>query len=539
MHIHHFTLLRIADVIRKRVLGGILVEAFSQDKDQVVLGIGTPDDELWIRVACGAPLPHIWPVSKFAKAKKNVFDLFEPLRGRKLIDVSVQKWDRVMFLTFEGKYQLVLKMHGLSSNVILRHKAENVQIFRTSVETDFEFQPGPGEFDYDWESKSEDYADLPVKDRLRKISPLLDKNFEARVSLLMERGKSFVEALHSSLKEAESGDFYLLNDPKKIRFLLFDPEDESAIPFSDPLEALNVFFRSWFQYHAYARHYRDVDRLLKKHLKRYRGQLNSFYESIETIENARPPEEIGHIIMANLHAIPPNVKKVELFDFYQDSQITIKLKPELNAQSNAERFYQKSKKHKSRIKHLEIQIERLEEEVASFDEVEKGFKELLPPLKLELKERGFDYSHNKAMQAFVKQHMKLLKAGKPYLAEKKHPFQEFRRGGYTILVGKNAKQNDELTFRFSKKEDLWLHVRDAQGSHVVVRKSNQNEVPNEVLEYAASLAAFYSKRKREQLVPVQYTERKYVRKVRQGHPGQVIVTREKVVMVEPWDAPGN
>ncbi len=539
MHIHYFTLLRIAEVIRKRVLGGVLVEAFSQDKDEVVLGIGTPEDELWLRISCGAPLPHIWPVSKFSKAKRNVFDLFDELKGRKLTYVTVQDWDRVIFLGFEGGYQLILKMHGLNSNVILRFQGKNINVFRSSVEADYDYQPEPGIFNSEWEASADESADLPVRERLRKISLLLDKNFESRVTRLMEKGNSYSEAVKGTLAEAQSGNYYLLNDPKKIRFLLLDPEDEDTIHFNDPLEALNVFFRSWFQYHAYARHYRNVDRMLKKHLKRYRGQLNSFYESIETIENERPPEEIGHLIMANLHAIPANVKKVELHDFYLDQQITIKLKPELNPQKNAERYYQKSKKHKSRVKHLEVQIERLEEELAAFEEVEHGFAELVAPEKLEMKVKGFDYSHSKAMQSFIKQHIKLLKAGKPYLAEKKHPFQEFRRSGYTILVGKNAKQNDELTFRFSKKEDLWLHVRDVTGSHVVIRNSDQKPIPNEVLEYAASLAAYYSKRKREQLVPVQYAERKYIRKVKQGAPGQVIVTREKVIMVEPWDPPGQ
>ena len=539
MHIHHFTLLRIAEVIRTRVLGGVLVEAFSQDKDEVVLGIGAPGDELWIRISCGPPLPHIWPVNKFAKAKRNVFDLFDELKGRHLTEVNVLDWDRVLILGFEEGYQLILKMHGLNSNVILRHQGKNINVFRTSVTADQDYQLEPGAFDQEWKSTAEDHTELPIRERLRKISLLLDRNFENRVARRMEKGSSYQEAVQSTLEEVQSGNYYLLNTPKKIKFLLLDPEDEDAIHFTDPMEALNVFFRSWFQYHAYARHYRNVDRLLKKHLKKYRGQLNSFYESIETIENERPPEEIGHIIMANLHAIPSNVKKVELYDFYRDQQITIKLKPEFNAQKNAERYYQKNKKHKSRVKHLEVQIERLEEELAAFEEVEQGFSDLIAPEKLEMKARGFEYSHSKAMQSFVKRHIKLLKAGKPYLAEKKHPFQEFRRGGYTILVGKNSKQNDELTFRFSKKEDLWLHVRDATGSHVVIRNSDQKPIPKEVLEYAASLAAYYSKRKREHLVPVQYAERKYIRKVKQGAPGQVIVTREKVVMVEPWDPPGN
>ncbi|HEX2900145.1 MAG TPA: NFACT RNA binding domain-containing protein, partial [Bacteroidia bacterium] len=103
-------------------------------------------------------------------------------------------------------------------------------------------------------------------------------------------------------------------------------------------------------------------------------------------------------------------------------------------------------------------------------------------------------------------------------------------------VGKNAKQNDSLTFGHSRKDDLWLHARDTPGSHVIIRNPTAGPIPNPVLEFAASLAAKHSKRKHENLVPVQYTERKYVRKVKNGAAGAVLVEREKVIMIEPHTA---
>ncbi|MEM7038947.1 MAG: NFACT RNA binding domain-containing protein [Bacteroidota bacterium] len=139
----------------------------------------------------------------------------------------------------------------------------------------------------------------------------------------------------------------------------------------------------------------------------------------------------------------------------------------------------------------------------------------------------------KALSAFAKTHQSLLATGVPKLADRKHPFLEFHHLGYTILVGKNARQNDRLTFQFSKKTDIWMHARDAHGSHVIVRNPSGRDLPTPVLEYAAALAAHHSKRKSEQLVPVQYAPRKFIRKVKNGAPGKVIVEREKVVMVEP------
>jgi predicted ribosome quality control (RQC) complex YloA/Tae2 family protein len=113
------------------------------------------------------------------------------------------------------------------------------------------------------------------------------------------------------------------------------------------------------------------------------------------------------------------------------------------------------------------------------------------------------------------------------------PYHEFEFRGYRILVGKNAQGNDELTSRYSYKEDLWLHAKDVSGSHVLIKHQSGKKIPKDVIEYAASLAAYNSKRKTESLCPVIVTPRKFVRKRKGDPPGAVIVEREDVIMVEP------
>ena len=105
--------------------------------------------------------------------------------------------------------------------------------------------------------------------------------------------------------------------------------------------------------------------------------------------------------------------------------------------------------------------------------------------------------------------------------------------GYTVLVGNNAKQNDLLTLKFAKKDDLFFHAKDVSGSHVILKQISGKKVPNTTLEKTAALAAFYSKRKTDSLCPVGYTPKKYVRKPKGAAPGLVIVEREKVLLVKP------
>ena len=90
-----------------------------------------------------------------------------------------------------------------------------------------------------------------------------------------------------------------------------------------------------------------------------------------------------------------------------------------------------------------------------------------------------------------------------------------------------------MTFNYAKKDDLWLHVRDAPGSHVVIRKQGVLPIPKRIIEKAAELAAYFSKRKTEKTAPVIYTEKKYVRKIKGSPPGQVAVMKEQVLLIHP------
>jgi len=113
------------------------------------------------------------------------------------------------------------------------------------------------------------------------------------------------------------------------------------------------------------------------------------------------------------------------------------------------------------------------------------------------------------------------------------PFRHFAEGEYDIYVGKSAANNDELTFDFSHKEDMWLHARDVSGSHVIIKHKQNGIFPKPVIERAAQIAAYYSKSKGSIMSPVIYTLRKFVRKPKGAAHGSVICEKEKMIMVAP------
>jgi predicted ribosome quality control (RQC) complex YloA/Tae2 family protein len=120
-------------------------------------------------------------------------------------------------------------------------------------------------------------------------------------------------------------------------------------------------------------------------------------------------------------------------------------------------------------------------------------------------------------------------------ASERVPFRCFSlEHDYEVWVGRNAKQNDALTFRHARKYDLWMHARGVAGSHVVLRLPNRDARPGKpILEQAAAIAAYFSKAQGSSLVPVIVTPRKYVRKPKGAATGAVAVEREDVLLVEP------
>ncbi|HEY6436189.1 MAG TPA: NFACT RNA binding domain-containing protein, partial [Ignavibacteriaceae bacterium] len=220
--------------------------------------------------------------------------------------------------------------------------------------------------------------------------------------------------------------------------------------------------------------------------------------------------------MANLHQMKTGDEKVLLTNFYGDNKpVEIKLKKELTPQKNAEVFYRKSKNQLIELQRFTEGIAAKQKEITTLQE------------KIRVLEKIDDL---KSLQSFIDTSGLKQEANK---TEKPLPYHEVEYNGYKIWIGKNAQHNDTLTLKHTFKEDLWLHAKDVAGSHVVVKYQAGKKFPKDVIERAAQLAAFHSKRKTDSLCPVAYTLKKYVRK-RKGDPaGAVVVEREDVILVEP------
>lgn len=524
--------------LSKQIIGFEIATIFSQNKDELLIGLidnDNPETEFWIRSTFTPELTTLSFPQTFARAKRNSIDLFDEIIGAKVTSIRQFNNERAFGLELETEdgenNTLLFKLFGNRSNIILfspnkDSELEVEAIFQHKLQADWEIDYE--NLDRSLDQEKEDFVEKGIK----KTFPTFGKDVLRYIENKVGEDKSEenywqeIEKLITYFDDVDDLDFYVFLKKNDIKLFILNPnevfeaqKDEIQIlhKTKNALEACNLFYMEFSRRYYLHKEKNAALKAIEKHHRQTQNYIDKTLKKIEKVENTMRYEEFGHILMANLHAVEPRSKSVELFDFYTNEQITIPLKDHLSAQKNAELFYRKAKNQKLEIDNLYQNLEKKEEQLKT---LENQIEEI----------ENFDS---------LKEMRKYLKTNKIKVSNFQEnepdelPFKVFEYQDFQILVGKNSKNNDLLTQKFAYKEDLWLHARGVAGSHVVIKYRAGKPFPKSVIEKAASLAAYYSKRKTDSLCPVIVTPKKYVRKPKGAALGAVVVEREEVVMVEP------
>ena len=235
--------------------------------------------------------------------------------------------------------------------------------------------------------------------------------------------------------------------------------------------------------------------------------------------------QLGDILTANLHRIQKGQTKVTVEDFYDENmaQIEVSLSPLLSPQQNAAKFYKDYTRMKNAEKELKHQLELGKQELfylqSVLEELNRAQSEAeLEEIRRELQEGGYVRADS----------------GKRKIKQAKVPPMRFEStDGYPIYVGRNNRQNEELTFKAARKDDIWLHASKVHGSHVII-SCGGTKPPDDTITQAAQLAAYYSEHTGGQNLPVDVTDVKQVKKIPNGKPGMVIYHTYRTVIVNPY-----
>ena len=507
---NYFFLKRLADALKSKLAGLELITCFSQNKDELILGFGSKDQEFWIRANLSPQVSLLSFPPSFARSRRNSVDLFDSLVGSTVKTCKVFSYERSFELVFENGQRLIFKMHGSRSNVLYSSKGKIREIFRNKLTPDLSLNIQS--LDKTIEVTQENFAEnnYHPNSLIPALGKEIDSYWNENYTHLQDKEKW--AAFQKLLNDLETNPIFVSDTPSPHLTLIPSQDSFST---NDPVAASNTLYEK-LTYHLFTgKEKQSLINQLKSQIKKSESYLFKTSEKLRSLNDSRNPEEIANLIMANLNLIQNGLSKVTLHDFYSNGFIEVKLNPKLSPQKNAENYYRKSKnRHK--------EIDTLNQNIDAKEDLIKKIKRQLEELE--------SIENSKELKAFAKKY-NLRKDNKR--EPENHPYHEHELEGWKILIGKNAKANDELTLKIANKNDLWLHAKDVSGSHVVVRQQPGRNYPKHVIEHAAGLAAYHSKRKTDSLCPVIFTQKKYVRKVKGSPPGQVIVEKEEVVMIEP------
>lgn len=472
------------------------------------------------------------------------------IENSKLVDIIQTENDRVIEFVFTGRdelgdeqhYHLITEIMGRHSNILLVNKDENklyeairhippsMNSYRTLL-PGAEYRPAPKQDSinpFDFSDKLE-IMGSNTKERMKSIqSTFQGFGRDSAKELLYQIDKhehlSPTDIFHSFLKPYVENQYQptLTEEENRSSFtaLPYSSIEGEKEAFETLYELLDAYYENRAEKDRVHQQTNDLSQLLNNERKKNIKKLEKLNHEDKAADDADAYRIKGEVLTAFMHQVKQGMEKIELENFYDENKpLLIKLDPQKSPAENAQWYFSRYQKLKSRKKHLATQIPLTKMEIDYIDSVltqlEVASSSDVEEIRDELRAEGY---------------LKKQRQKKKQKQKKSKPDKYYSSDGTLILVGKNNNQNDQLTMRTAKKSDWWLHTKDIPGSHVVIRSDNPSE---KTIEEAANLAAYHSKFSLSSSVPVDYTQIKNVRKPNGAKPGYVIYDDQQTVFVTP------
>ena len=554
--------------LNKRLAGGKIDKIQQTDKEELLLMVRSLGQtyRLLINASAADNRVQLTELKKQAPSEAPMFCMLlrKRIAGGKIVRFEQEQLDRVLKISIEtyndlgdlSVFALYCELMGKHSNIILANEKgvivdaiKHVGLGMSSVRfvmPGLEYSAPPAQDKQDPSKASADDFSMAMCMVGMSIAKALSNAFfglsPAVAAQLVARYTNKTECTQLSEAEREElaerlAAFYadMAQGKEKASAVLNAlGETEAVYPFAisgsgiklyDSIgEALDSLYinsdrREWAK-----RHGASARKVLQNNIERCEKKLALYADALNSGEQMEKCRLYGELLTANLHSLKSGTDTAAVDNYYADpvERIAIPLDRQLTPGENAQRYYKKYQKLKaardmaivqreqtlSELNYLEGQLDNLTKCTA-----ENELSELIE----ELKEQGY---------------IKRDKGGKKKmkLAASK-PMHFVSSTGADIYVGKNNRQNDELTLRFASPNDIWMHAKNIPGSHVIVKGASEQDTAT--MTEAALLAAYYSRARGSENVAVDYTPRKYVKKPAGAKPGMVIYTTNKTAYVTP------
>ena len=542
---NYYTLAYLARDLDARLRGVTIEEAFTQERDEIELSFRVLHEVLIISCLTEINTAYLHP--HFSRSRRNSTNVLKSISGTTILSVSIQPMDRVISFCLRDGLTIHACFFGAKANVLVVDKESRiVDAFKgaRSVVGDT-YVLSLDKTLYSTAALRAQVSEEPgekIFTLLKRGSPALgstlvkeilfrsDVSIVSRAEDITDQQLALIEGNFTAVMTELTKPVprvYVSKDSHSTphRFSLAKLEqchqDDERL-FSDVHEAIRIFVSRMRSVQAHHSRSKNMLATLQQHRAKLQRSITAVEADLESTSRADEYDRYAHLLMSNLSSIAKGVRSIALEE-NGETRITIPLDSRMSAVQNAQRYFEKAKK--SRV---------------AYEQSRKRLLDMRGSLRVvEMLVAGAEtVQTSEELKRFLAEHaqdLEKLGIGEKAAERERLPFRTFTvDGGYEVWAGKSSRNNDELTMKFSKPNDLWFHVRGGSGSHVVLKAgSGKGEPSKKAKEQAAGIAAYYSKMRNARMVPVAMTERKYVRKPKGVPPGTVVLDREKVVFAEP------
>lgn len=566
----------VKEEIKSVALDARVSQIHQPNRDELVIALRTKNGNKKLLVSSRANSPRICftehSIENPATPPMLCMLLRKRLGGAKLVDVRQIELERIMFLDFiatnelgdKVKLTLCVEIMGKYSNIILIDENDNIVDALKRVDftmstqrlvlpnIKYELPPKQDKLcilECSGRDIVEKAINTPAEMRLSKallsamqgVSPIITRELEYMVGVDSNRELTVIDKL-KLIEKVDKLKEYIVSGEKSPTMMIKPEGKPFDISFMDIMQygemaskkrfldfstLLDSFYYERDKAERMKVKGQDLLRLCSNIQDKLCRKIAVQEKELKDSLNRDKLRKKGDLLQANMYKMVRGQGFIDVEDYYDNNKIVrIKLSPTLNPSQNVQKYYKDYRRAKTREEMLTVQIAKAKAELQYISAVQESLgraesERELTEIRQELVDEGYLKNRN------PKGRNKALKL----LPPKEYTSSD----GFTIYVGRNNKQNDKLTLKTARNYDMWLHTKDIPGSHVIIVSDNREITDTAILE-AASLAAYNSKAKESDNVPVDYTIVKNVSKPSGAKPGMVIYVNNKTVYVTPKES---
>lgn len=562
------TLMAACCELRSHWLPARIEQVVQQDRYTIYIALRTLNQRGWLslswhpqaaRICMGTPPPKGTDTFTFSQQLRH------QLNGLALLAIEpIAAWERVIDLQIGQRPQAAIDWHvyveimGKYSNVILAtvedrivtaaHQVSQQQSSVRPIQTGDSYQPPPHltdpipTLDESFEHWQRQVALVPgpLKRNLLKtyrgLSSALVLSMLSEVDLKPDQSTERLPEsdwlrLHQIWQDWLSA---LNHQAFSPGFCQSDYRTYSVLgwgithPVPETQTLLDEYYTQQLGEQVFKQLQHQLQQKVKGHLKKLNTKAKTFQNQLSASDTAEIYRDQADLLMAHLHEWQIGTKTLILQDFESGEPRTLTLNPEKNAVQNAQSWYKRHQKLKRSRAQVQPLLQAVQDEISYLEQVETSIQQLE-----EYKDAADLLTlHDIRDELILQNYFPKLEYRKE--APTEIPFYQYQSpSGWELLIGRNNRQNDLLTFRTATTYDLWFHTQEIPGSHVLLRLEAGAVPDSKDMQFAANMAAYYSRARQSHQVPVIYTQSKHVYKPKGAKPGMVIYKHEQVIWGQP------